>query len=556
MEARGERSDSTQRSRAAWLVVAGVLALAGAATWWCAPHQGERRREAPLDSTPPRATPPSRVEPLPEPVVARRVERERGVAFDAQGRGRATITAVDAATGAPLPDAWVALPLPRAPLFDERGDAPDDFDATSAFEIRGYERNPVVVETWWTHLFVVAGRDGFLPATVEADLWPDASDLALRVALARGGSIEVVARNDLDGSSIPGVAMAARLEACDPQLTSLFRQMESRLQIAGPAAPPRVPVFPSPPPSDLARANLQEPPLTLADAIERLKTRPGESWFPESFRGGPQQRFAAAPGGTATFGPLAPGDGWALLFWPSGPFQHRAERPVTVVDGATTRVELRCKPVNLVEGVVRFDDGAPAPDAVLFVASETEQRESDPWVLRLLVDREGRFAIPLDRARLLVIASHDRERDGSDGVGYGDCEFVDFGETAGGQRTVELVLSRAPRNAAGRLEIVRGRVLAPDGRPAAGAWVHAGVYGPIAHTDASGRFVLYGGLHALYHSMAEHDRDARWPEEEFELSVTWELRQGDGRSRELVGHARFLPAAPDPEAELQVRLRE
>ena len=266
----------TQNQRVTrWGPVAAVLLIAGAGVAWFAAQS--RPRVPVIDRSAPESTP-SRIDALPAPIVAQRVEWKRHEDYDPKGRGRLTVTVVDAATGAPLPNAWVALPLPRAPLDFE---APDDaeFDAATQFEIRGYDQNPVIVDSYWTGLFIVAGCEGgYMTTTANPFLLPTEPDLKIRIALQRPGAIEVVAKSALDGTPVPGVSMVARIAKGDIELRPLFNAMEQRVVVNEGPKRARTPVFPSLPPRDLSGTFDRGSALDLDGAMAQLRASPGAAF--------------------------------------------------------------------------------------------------------------------------------------------------------------------------------------------------------------------------------------------------------------------------------------
>ncbi len=524
------------------LAVTLVLALGAVAVerWW-------HRRPVPLAVPPP--TRPSLVVPLsmPLPVVAQRVA-DAASPLEPE-RGRVTLRVVDGVTGAPLPQAWIALPVP---LVAAREDVEEE---TVAYEARGYAENPVVVESYWTRLFVVAGCDeGYLPATTDVLLGPHDPDVEVTVALSRCGELELRARGGVDGVPVSGVALVVDRSLRDPSIEELFTVVTTRVSVSGAPPDDRAPLFPSLPAR--SEVDAQPPgPIGFEEAIRRLAATDGEGWQSRQFEAREGRRFVSVRDGHARLS-LPPGEQYSVVFWPDGPYSHALRDGVVISDRATECVELMAAAANVVRGRVLFADDTPARGAHVAVYTGSDSEHHDPVPLDQQVDALGEFVLPIARRQFLVLASLDRERDGTVGVGYGAHEFVPFDESSGATKTLEMRFTRRERDDAGRPDCMRGRVFTPDGTPAVGASVHAGVFGPRAFTDGDGRFVLFGGLWALSYAAAAHDREAMATTLPFILVATWDSRSSDGASRATLGRTAFTLAELDPTREFEVRCRE
>lgn len=540
-----QQAQRRRERRRRWIVaaaiVAALVAILAIGEWLTRPELPRAPQPAP--STPQQVVVP------PIAVAARRTEVPPPGAFDGEfdpdGKGRLTVRVVDAATRTELEAAWVALAVPVAPLRDGE-EAPEH-------ELRGYHGSPVVVESYWTRLFVVGGCDGWLPAVAAAWVVPSTPDVELELALPQAGAIEIVARGARDGAPVAGVAMVAEVAPGDADLAALFEEMGTSIVVEGEAGTPRTPIFPSLPPRDRIDRPVADPAWTLRQALARLAEQAAQGHSELDFLPRAPPRWIAAPAGRARASRLVPGERYAVVFWPAAAFQHGARRPVVVPSGGVQTVELALEPVNVVSGRVLFEDGTPAPEAVVYVTTDRHDGSGDPYVARVQVDAQGAFELPANRWRFLVMASLDRGRDGGAGTGFGAHAHVVFAGEAGERRDVELRFSTAQVDAEGTPALLRGRVVRPDGAPAAGAYVHAGAYGPRAICDEQGRFVLHGGFGALAFELGDADREERLPDEEFRLTAL--LAEGEGlESEELRGAILFRLADLAAGRELEIRL--
>lgn len=507
---------------------------------------------------------PDRIEPLPPAAVARRIavvriEPEPGV--DPAGRGRLVVTVVDEASGEPLPDAWVAAVVSTVPLVE--ASSMDEVLPDAAFEVRGWHGNPVTIETFGSVVPLVAGAEGRTTAAMQARVVPGAGEGAVTLALGRGGAIEVVARSAVDGQPIDGVAMAAQLDGRAPELVALFDAFTERIVVRSPdetgaeAASDRddrTPVFPSLPPPPSERRDDVRSVRTLDEAVARLQEGEDAALWRE---GGEQirRRHLDLRDGRGRFDALPPGDQWGVVFWPLGRWQHGGREHVTVTEGATTTLTFELEPVNVVAGHVRFDDGAPAEGAVVHAFTESSPVRCDSAAVEMAIGRDGAFALPVNRWRFLLLAQFDHGRDERPGVGYGAWSVVQFQGLSGEQREIELVLAHRERDETGALDVMRGVVRQPDGAPAAGAAIHAGVYGPRCRCDETGRFTLFGGFGALAFAVAEVEREEEWLDREFELVATHDEERPEGR-RTLHATRPFTVRELREGREIELRLGE
>jgi hypothetical protein len=185
--------------------------------------------------------------------------------------------------------------------------------------------------------------------------------------------------------------------------------------------------------------------------------------------GGGRFSISTEAGGAATLHAHAPQVGSAR--WGPQPLET----------ALTTAVVLKLQAGASASGQVRLDDGRPVAGAnvramqIAGRTSELTQTETGP---------DGRYVL-----RGLEAGFVELEASAPDKPGTGATEPVELRIGAGEARTIDLILPTA--------RPLRGRVLLPDGRPAAVARVTASASGqsarpdaPGATTEEDGRFVL------------------------------------------------------------------
>lgn len=534
-----------RRALSRWAALAGVVLLA-AAGWFVGTR--DARRLAALPVTPAdRVVPLAPTSPLPAPATAT-AQRVDELAELETARGRVVLRVVDGVTGAPLPEAWLALPVPTTPYRESDPDAP------IRYEVRGYATNPVVIESYWARLFVVAGgAGGYLPRALHLDLGPERPNFEQTIELSRCGELEVSVTDAASGAPVPATVLAVDRSRYVPEVERLFQAATERVRVANRPPDDRV-LFPSLPERRAIDALPAAPPA-LDEVVARLETVGESGWWPEQFESKKGRHYASAPNGRARLA-LPSGDDWSVVVWPDGPWSHALQDSVAIDDRSVTSLELKVTPVNLVRGRVLREDGTPAAGAQLVIDTAKDDESSDSVTLEAVANEEGRFELPLARREILVIARQEHDGTGRAGVGFGAFEFVEFADLSGGVREIELRFVRRDRDEAGRADTMRGRVLHADGSPAVGAEVRAEIFGPHARTDHDGRFVLHGGFGALVHLLAEFDREAMLKEKLFNASATWQTYTAPTTLVEKFVTQPFSLVALDPQEELVIQFKE
>lgn len=532
-----------RRSRARWGAVAGVALLAAAA-WFVWTREG--RRIGALAVTPADRVVP--LAPLPSPAAPASAQRVDELAELETARGRVVLRVVDGVTGAPLPEAWLALPVPTTPYRESEPEAPIDY------EVRGYAANPVVIESYWARLFVVAGcAGGYLPRALDIDLGPERPNFEQTIELSRCGELEVSVTDSVTGAPVPATVLAVDRSRYVPEVERLFLAATERVTVSNRPPDDRV-LFPSLPERRAIDALPAAPPA-LDEVVERLKAVGENGWWPEQFEAKKGRYYASAPQGRARLS-LPSGDDWSVVVWPDGPWSHVLQDSVAIDDRSVTALELKVTPVNLVRGRVLWEDGSPAAGSQLVIDTARDDQSSDSVTLEAVTNAEGRFELPLARREILVIAAQEHDSSGRTGVGFGAFEFVEFAELSGGVQEIELRFVRRDRDEAGRADTMRGRVLHADGSPAVGAEVRGGIIGPHTRTDENGRFVLHGGFGALAYLLAEVTREERMKDEQFTMDVTWQTYTAPTTLVEKFTTCPFSFATLDPQEELVIQFKE